>query len=41
MTPRHEPQPDPGKPLCNDPEHDPDCDCGADPDRVYEEGIGV
>lgn len=29
-----------GEPLCNEPEHDVDCDCGADPDRVYEERAG-
>ena len=36
---RFEPQPDPGEPLCNDPTHDADCDCGARPDYEYESRV--
>lgn len=39
MTPRFEPQPDPGAPFCDDPTHDAECDCGAEPDREYERRV--
>ena len=38
---RHEPQPDPDTLVCEDPAHGEDCECGADPDGVYERGCGI
>jgi len=34
-----EPQPDPKELYCNDPTHDSECACGAEPDWEYEKGL--